>query len=102
MLACLVEHVAVLREPREGVGIHHTHLRRMQRVGVQIFSDFVNGVDRLELRVFNDDLLLKGLMQRDEDVLIDGAGDEEAAVVAVIRRQVGATATERDACRRRR
>ena len=37
-----------------------------------------------------------GRCDRDVDVLVDRRGDQEAAVLAVVRRQVGAAAAERD------
>src|SRR5581483_371806 len=39
----------------------------------------------------------EGLVDADEDVLVDGRGDESAAEPAVVGRQVGAPAADRDA-----
>ena len=55
--------------------------------------------DALQLRVLDDQLGHEGLVDRDVDVLVDGGRDQEAAVLAVVGRQVGAAAAERDAQR---
>ena len=53
--------------------------------------------DALDLRILDDQLAHERLVHGDVDVLVDGGGDEEAAVLAVVRRQVGAAAAEADA-----
>src|SRR5262249_17436430 len=50
----------------------------------------------LDLRVTHYHLVEEGAMHGDVDGLVDGGGDEETAMLAVVRRQVGAATTERD------
>src|SRR2546423_15197403 len=62
--------------------------------------DLLDRLNALELRVLDDDLLLKRAVLRDVDVLVDRRGDEKTAVFAIVRRQIGATAAERNTQRR--
>ena len=66
----------------------------------QRLLDFVHGGDALELGILDDNLGLKGPVLRDVDIFVDRRRDEEAAVLAVIRGQVGPAAAEGDAKRR--
>ena len=61
--------------------------------------DLVDRFDVLELRILQVDARRERPHDRDVDVLVDRRRDEEAAVLAVVRRQVGAAAAERDAQR---
>ena len=58
--------------------------------------DLVNRLHALELRVLEDDLLLEGPVLGQVDVLVDGRGHEEAAVLLVVRGQVGAATAKGD------
>src|SRR5665213_498174 len=51
----------------------------------------------LQPGVFDYQPRLKSLVKRDIHILVDGGGDEESAMLAVIRWQVGPAAAERDA-----
>ena len=53
-------------------------LERLPHDGVLHLGD---GVHVLELRVLDDQLLREGVVQGDVDVLVDGGGDQEAAVL---------------------
>ncbi len=70
-------------------------------VGHGLADDGVGQLGRighaLELRIFDDEVFDEGLVQRDVDVAVDRSGDQEAAELAVIGRQVGAAASQGDA-----
>ena len=52
---------------------------------------------RSSFGVFDDQVVDEGLMHGDVDVFVDRRGDQEAAMVAIVGRQIGAAAAERDA-----
>ena len=58
--------------------------------------DVVGTLDVFELRVLEEDAADERPHHGDVDVLVDRRGDEEAAVLAVVRAEVGAAAAERD------
>ena len=62
--------------------------------------DLVGLVDPLELAVLEEVVVGEGAVDRDVDVLGDGGRDDHAAVLLVVRRQVGAAAAQRDPQRR--
>ena len=68
-----------------------------RRIGWRISRDLV---DLLHLGVLHPVAALEDRVGEHVDVLVDRAGDEEAAVLAVVGGQVGAAAAERDAQRR--
>src|SRR6185503_2177654 len=57
------------------------------------------GPDALQARVLDDQLRDEGLVQRDVHVPVDGGGDQEPRVLAVVGGQVGAAAPQGDAQR---
>jgi hypothetical protein len=57
----------------------------------------VHGLDQFHLRILHQQFLAERLVQRDVDVFVDGRGDDEAGVFAVVRWQVRAAAAERNA-----
>ena len=59
--------------------------------------DLVDVIGAFEFGIFDYDARLKRAVLREVDVFVDGRGDEEAAELTVIRRQVGAAAAEGDA-----
>ena len=59
--------------------------------------DILDPVHFLHLRVLEEDPRHESLMHHDINILIDRRGDEEAAVLLVVRRQVGPPAAEGDA-----
>ena len=73
--------------------------RELQRFADDRVLDLVHGSHALELRVLDDQLVDERAMERDVDVLVDRGRDDEAAVLAVVRRQVGAAAAEGNAQR---
>src|SRR5262249_41804259 len=60
-------------------------------------ADVLDPVHFLHLRVLEEDARDEPLVHQDVDVLVDRRGDEEPAVLLVVRRQVGPPAAERDA-----
>ena len=79
-------------------------VRRRHRHHSQGFAndrvlDLVHGLHHLDRRILDEVFGLEGLVQRDVDVLIDRGGNDEAAVFAVVGRQVGAAAAQGDAQR---
>ena len=62
--------------------------------------DLVGLVDPLELAVLEEVVVGERAVDRDVDVLGDRGGDDHAAVLLVVRRQVGAAAAEGDPQRR--
>ena len=73
---------------------------RHQRLAQDRVADLARVVDLLELRVLQPVAALEDRVREHVDVLVDRPADEEAAVLAVVGRQVGAAAAERDAQRR--
>src|SRR5581483_9816102 len=63
-------------------------------------ADLSDLVDLLELGVLHPVAALEDRVHQHVDVLVDRGGDEKAAVLAVVGRQVGAPAAQRDAQRR--
>ena len=61
--------------------------------------DFIDGVDVLEVRIFEIDARRERPHHVDVDVLVDGSRDQEAAVLPVVGGQIGAAAAETDAKR---
>jgi hypothetical protein len=61
--------------------------------------DLLHRLDQLGFGVLDDELLLEGIVQGDVDVFVNGRGDHEAGMLAVVRRQVGAAASEGNAQR---
>ena len=59
--------------------------------------DLVDRVDDLALGVREADGVLEAPRDADEHELVDGGGDDEAAVLARVAREVGAAAAEREA-----
>ena len=59
--------------------------------------DLVDVVGAFEFGIFDDDARLKRAVLREVDVFVDGRSHEEAAELAVIRWQVGASSAEGDA-----
>ena len=57
----------------------------------------VDGFDVLELRVLQEDALRERPHHGDEHVLVDRRSDQKSAVLAVVRREIGAAAAEGDA-----
>jgi hypothetical protein len=74
-----------------------THVHQAQGFAHDGVLDLVHGLDQFHLRILDDQLLAEGLVQRDVDVFIDGRRDDEAAMLAIVRGQVGASASQRDA-----
>ena len=72
---------------------------QLERFADDRMLDLVDRLHALELGIFDDQVVDEGLVQRDVDVLVDRRRDQEAAVLAVIGRQVGAAAAQRDAQR---
>ena len=70
------------------------HLERRAEDAV---LDLVDRVDDLGLRVGEADRVLEAPGDADEDVLVDGGGDDEAAVLARVAGQVGPAAAEGEA-----
>ena len=73
---------------------------RHERLAQDRVADLARVVDLLELRVLEPVAALEDRVREHVDVLVDRPADEEAAVLAVVGRQVGAAAAERDAQRR--
>ena len=69
---------------------------QLQRLPNDRVLHFVHALDPFQARVFKDQLRHKRLVRRDADVLVNGCGDQKARVFAIIRRQVGAAAPQRD------
>ncbi len=77
-------------------------LRRLEAEHLDSFAndrmlDFVDSIDMLKMGIFQIDSLGERSHHVDVDVLVDGARDQEAAVLAIIGRQIGAAAAEADA-----
>ena len=72
---------------------------REQRLAQDRVLDLGDLVDLLGLGVLHPVAALEDRVGQHVDVLVDRPGDEEAAVLAVVGRQVGAAAAERDAQR---
>ena len=92
-----------------GAGGHVGHRRDLERLAAPVpdqhlaqdrVADLARVVDLLELRVLEPVAALEHGVREHVDVLVDRPADEEAAVLAVVGRQVGAAAAERDAQRR--
>src|SRR5450755_3476441 len=62
----------------------------------------VDSFHQLHLRILDQQLLREGLMQRNVNVLVDGRRNDEAGMLAVIRRQVGASPPQGNPQRRAR
>ena len=73
---------------------------RTQRLAQDRVADLARVVDLLELRVLQPVAALEDRVREHVDVLVDRPADQEAAVLAVVGRQVGPAAAERDAQRR--
>ena len=74
-----------------------SQLDQLQRLADQRVLDVLDPLDLLHLRILEEDPRHEPVMQQDVDVLVDRRGDEEAAVLLVVRRQVGPAAAEGDA-----
>ena len=61
--------------------------------------DLVDGLHHFGGRILDEVFGLEGLVERDVDVLIDGGGEDEASVLAVVGGKVGAASSEGDAQR---
>ena len=68
--------------------------RRSQRFANQGMLHLVDRPDPLHVGVLDDQVLDECLVQRDIDVLVDGRGDDEPAVLAVVRGQVRPAAAQ--------
>ena len=73
---------------------------RSERLAQDRMPDLGDLVDVLGLRVLHLVAALEDRVHQHVDVLVDRAGDEEAAVLAVVGGQIGAAAAERDPQRR--
>ena len=62
----------------------------------------VYGEDALEFGVLDNQLRNEGLVERDVNVLVDRGGNEKSGMLAIVRRQVGPTASKGDSKRRTR
>ena len=78
----------------------HVEPDQLERLAHDRMLELVDRADALELGIFHDQIVDEGLMHRDVDVLVDRRRDQEAALLAIVGRQVGAAAAERDAKRR--
>src|SRR3989442_1064970 len=58
--------------------------------------DFFHAVHVFQLRILEEDALDERPHDRDVDVIVDRGGNQEAAVMPVVRGQVGPAAAERD------
>jgi hypothetical protein len=68
--------------------------RDPQRFANDRMLHLVDRAHALDLRVLDDQILDERVVQRDVHVLVDRRRDDEAAVLAIVGRQVGATAAE--------
>ncbi len=110
----LLERVECLQQGRReaaggaqpGAGRHVGHAGDFQMRGAdagqsqgladQRMLHLVDGRDPLHARVLEDQLLDERLVQRDVDVLVDGGGDDEPVVLAIVRRQIRPAAAQGD------
>ena len=67
-----------------------------QRLADQRVLDVLDPLHLLHLRILQEDSRHEPMMDQDVDIFINGRGDEEAAVLLVVGRQVGPPAAERD------
>ena len=94
-------------EARAGRNVRERRDFELRRPEVEQLDRFANDrmlhvgrrLDVLELRVLQVDAFGERTHHRHVDVLVDRRRDEESTVLAVVGRQVRATATERDAKR---
>src|SRR5262249_30130181 len=70
---------------------------KLERFTHERVLDLIYRLYPLQLRILDDDLRYENLMQRDVDILVDRRGDEEAAVLTIVGREIRPSAAERDA-----
>ena len=76
-----------------------SHVQQVQRLADDRVLDFVDVSTRSSLEYLTNQLAAQGLVQGDVDVLVDGRGDQEAGVLAVVGGEVGAAAAQGDSQR---
>jgi hypothetical protein len=60
-------------------------------------ANFVDLLRFFKVRILEDEALFETAVDIDVNVPVDGGGDEESAMLFVIRREVGASTAERNA-----
>jgi len=73
------------------------HFVQAQRFADERVPDFVDADGVLKGGIFQQVSAAEGFVDADVDVLVDRRGDDESAETAVIRRQIGTSASDRDA-----
>jgi hypothetical protein len=69
---------------------------KSQRLPDQRVLDVLEPTYSLHLGVLNDEIFEKGLVKSDVNVFVNGGGNNKAAVLSIVRRQVGSAPAERN------
>jgi hypothetical protein len=70
--------------------------KQFERLADDAVPDLIDGIDMLDLGIFQVDARLERPDQADIDVFVDRGRDQEALMVAVIGGEVGAAAAQAD------
>ena len=74
--------------------VRNPYLHQAKRFAHDRMPDLPDRLHRFHFGVLDDDFLGEGLVQRNIDILIDGGGNDETGMLAIVGGQVGSPSTE--------